>query len=69
MELILYNLRVVAANIDFSMFIPNSYQLEDYNMVFDKRVIEYKSDDGGNQNDKRFHPVNEQFINMELKYP
>ena len=36
METILYNLRAVAVNIDFSMLIPKSYQLEDYHMVFDK---------------------------------
>ena len=69
METILYNLRAVAVNIDFSTLTPKSYQLEDYHMVFDKRAIDYKSDDGGNQGDIRFHPVNIAFINMELKHP
>ena len=69
MEHILYNLRAVATNIDYHMLIPNSYLLEDYNLVFDKRKIDYQSDDGGDQTDPRIGPINEYFLTMELRSP
>ena len=67
MDHILYNLRAVAVNIDYNLLIPNSYQLKDYNLVFDNRQKDYREDDGGNQNDSKMNPFNQNFLKMELR--
>ena len=38
-------------------------------MVTDTQSIDYKSDDGGDQNDPRVNPINPEFLNMELRRP
>ena len=56
MDHILWNLRAVAVNINYQ----DSYQVLDHNLVFDNR-----KDDGGNQNDSRINPFNQDFLKME----
>ena len=62
MNLILNNLRAVAVNIDYNRLATGSYQLEDYTLVMNNRPIDYREDDGGDQDDPRITPFNHNFF-------
>ena len=38
-------------------------------MVFDNSQVDYRKDDGGNQDDSRINPFNHDFLKMELRHP
>ena len=68
MNLILNNLRAIGVNIDYNLLQGNSYQMEDYTLLMDGRLVDYKDDDGGNQKDPRISPPNQIFLDMELRF-
>ena len=43
--------------------------MEDYNLVFDNRQIDYRQDDGGNQDDSRINPFNQDFPKIKVRHP
>ena len=69
MDHIIYHLWAVAVNIDYNLLIPNSYQLEDYTLVFDTRQVDYKEDDGLDHDDPRINPINQNFLKMNVRHP
>ena len=62
MSLILINLMAVAVNIDYNRLTAGSYQLENYTLVMDNRPVDYRDDDGGDQDDSRIAPINQDFL-------
>ena len=43
--------------------------MDDYNLVMDKRLVDYGEDDEGDQDDPRIASFNHDFLDTELKRP
>ena len=69
LDVILDNLRATAVNIDHYRLDPGFYQLEDYTMVTDTQLSDYRTDDVGDQNDPRIAPISPEFIELEIRHP